>query len=324
MSKRRIYSDLIDVNVRDFEVTDEHDFDTYVAKFLAFTTSKNRSKHTVKYYEDKLRIWRNTLESLGITTDISRDDPLSVETIEAVTDHYIRGKSWKYSAVAAILRAVKAFANYLRKTGVIDVHGFDEFVIGKGSPAPLQTFKEAEVFRLLAQTDPQRFAGLRDYVIILTFLETGVRLRELCDLSLSDVDMGDRVLSVYGKNQTLRYVPFQANYASVLRQYLKVRGRSDSNALFITQDDERLNGRTIQQRLKRYGKQASITDVRVSPHTFRHTFAKWYVKNGGDPFSLQTILGHTTMDMVRVYVNMYGTELDEAHRKFSPLKNILK
>src|SRR5690606_23288356 len=110
----------------------------------------------------------------------------------------------------------------------------------------------------------------------------------------------------------------------VLRQYLKVRGNSPSKALFISQDDEALSSRRIQELLRDYGKQANITNVRVSPHTFGHTFAKMYIQNGGDPFSLQTILGHSTMDMVRRYVNMYGKEIDEAHRKFSPLSRILR
>ena len=159
---------------------------------------------------------------------------------------------------------------------------------------------------------------------MLTFLETGIRLRELCDLEVADVDFTDRVLKVLGKNGSYRYVPFQAKFAKTMRQYLKVRGESDSNALFITQDDTKLQRRTVQQFLRKYGKQANITDVRVSPHTFRHTFAKIYIQNGGDPFSLQTILGHSTMDMVRKYVNMFGKELDEAHRKFSPLNNLFR
>lgn len=321
MAKRRKYSDLVDINVRDFEVSDSYDFDTYVEQFIAHTSSKNRSSHTLKYYKDKLHIWRVTLEEIGITTDVSM---LNRETIEAFSDYLIRKKGWKYSSVTAVLRAVKAFANFLRSTEVIESHGFDQFVIGKGKNAPVHTFKEQEILRLLAQTDPKLFVGVRDYVIILTFLETGIRLRELVDLNVSDVDLTDRVIKVFGKNQSFRYIPFQSKFANILRQYIKVRGRSDSDALFITQDDERVKGRTIQDRLRKYGKQASITDVRVSPHTFRHTFAKLYIKNGGDPFSLQKILGHSTMDMVRVYVNMFGSDLDEAHRKFSPLNNILK
>jgi integrase/recombinase XerD len=75
----------------------------------------------------------------------------------------------------------------------------------------------------------------------------------------------------------------------------------------------------VQQMISKYGKLAKMTKVRVSPHTFRHTFAKMWILNGGDAFSLQKILGHTTMDMVRNYVNLASSDVQIQHRKFSPL-----
>ena len=325
MSKRRTFSDLVDVNVRDFEVPSEQvtdNFDDYVKDFIAYTTSKNRSKGTISFYRDKLSNWRRELDTLGLSTSVH---DISLEAIEAFVHNHVYKKGLRYSSAVNTLRGVKAFANYLKSRGVIESHGFDKFVIGKGENTPIQTFSETEVHQLLSQTDPKLFVGIRDYTIILTFLESGMRLRELCDLRLSDVDFDDRVLRVFGKNQSFRYVPFQAKYAGILRQYIKVRGKSTTDKLFITHDDDPIKGRTVQDALRKYGKRAGIPpDVRVSPHTFRHTFAKWYIQNGGDPFSLQKILGHSTMDMVRTYVNMFGKELDEAHRKFSPLNNLFR
>src|SRR5699024_6446452 len=132
------------------------------------------------------------------------------------------------------------------------------------------------------------------------------------------------LIRIFGKDQNLRYDPFQAHFGRVLRPYLKIRRDSATDAIFITHDDAPMQGRSVQDMLRKYGKQASITDVRVSPHTFRHTFAKMYIQNEGDPFSLQKILGHSTMEIVRRYVNMFGKELDEAHRKFSPLSKLFR
>src|SRR5699024_9723493 len=154
--------------------------------------------------------------------------------------------------------------------------------------------------------------------------ETGIRLRELADIRLKDVKIQDRYIVIHGKNQSIRHVPFQTKYAKRLRQYLKVRGICDSDALFITQDNEKMARRSIQQAISRLGKQAGILDKRVSPHTFRHTFAKWFIKNGGNIFALQKILGHSTLDMVRTYVNLFSSEVDDEHRKASPLNNIIK
>lgn len=83
-----------------------------------------------------------------------------------------------------------------------------------------------------------------------------------------------------------------------------------------------LSKRHFQERIHDLGKAALITGVRVSPHTFRHTFAKLFILNGGDAFSLQAILGHSTLDMVRHYVNLFSSDVQEQHKKYSPIENL--
>src|SRR5271168_2940756 len=76
--------------------------------------------------------------------------------------------------------------------------------------------------------------------------------------------------------------------------------------------------------MKRYGRQAGIEGVRVSPHTLRHTFAVMYIRNGGDSFSLQEILGHSTLEMTRRYVHLARRDVAEQHKKFSPMEALAK
>ena len=78
----------------------------------------------------------------------------------------------------------------------------------------------------------------------------------------------------------------------------------------------------VQQMLRRYGRKAGITGVRCSPHTFRHTFARNYLLNGGDIFSLQKILGHSSLASVRIYLNLFATDVKKQHRQFSPVDNM--
>jgi integrase/recombinase XerD len=108
----------------------------------------------------------------------------------------------------------------------------------------------------------------------------------------------------------------------VLIKYLKVRGEIPNPTLFVSLDGLKMTGRTFQETLKEYGKRAGIKGVRVSPHTLRHTFAKMYILNGGDPYSLQEILGHTTQDMVKIYVNLWKPEKKIQHQKASPIRNL--
>ncbi len=100
-----------------------------------------------------------------------------------------------------------------------------------------------------------------------------------------------------------------------LKTYLKVRGEDLlTDALFITLDDTPLTTRQIQERIKYYGDKAGIKNVRCSPHTFRHTFAKLAIKNGADIFTLQEILGHESVQMVKKYVTMFSKDVKEGHR----------
>ncbi|WP_430154200.1 tyrosine-type recombinase/integrase [Paenibacillus algorifonticola] len=96
----------------------------------------------------------------------------------------------------------------------------------------------------------------------------------------------------------------------------------DCDSLFVNIDNNTFKVRGIQQAIKLYGQDARIKGVHVSPHTFGHTFAKMYIMNGGDAFSLQKILGHTSLDIVRMYVNLFGTDISEKHDRHSPIENL--
>lgn len=320
-SKRRTFIDQVDVNVRDFDIDSEHSFDYYIRLFIEHTSAKGRAKDTLLFYEKTIGIWRDVLEEIGLSTSIHA---ITEDTIRKFIHHYTKARGNKYTAAMTQLRGVRTFANFLLKERLIDSHGFLTFSLNNANMSEIDTFSELDVILILEQCDIKTFTGFRNYMIILTVLETGIRLRELADIRLKDVKVQDRYIVIHGKNQSIRHVPFQAKYAKRLRQYLKVRGICDSDALFITQDNEKMARRSIQQAISRLGKQAGILDKRVSPHTFRHTFAKWFIKNDGNIFALQKILGHSTLDMVRTYVNLFSSEVDDEHRKASPLNNIIK
>lgn len=111
---------------------------------------------------------------------------------------------------------------------------------------------------------------------------------------------------------------------SQLKKYVSIRGYVESDALFVTMDGTALTRRGIQNRIEKYGVLAVIKGVRCSCHTFRHTFAKISVQQGANIFELQSILGHTSMEVVKIYVNLFGTDVRESHKKFSPLKVLEK
>jgi integrase/recombinase XerD len=121
------------------------------------------------------------------------------------------------------------------------------------------------------------------------------------------------------KTKKARLVPLSTKTITILKDYIKETEDFNSEVLFVTYDGMPLSDNTVRKNLQDWGKKANITSKRVSPHTFRHTGALFYVLNGGDPFSLQKILGHSNMSMVRKYIQMTDTDVKRQHNTFSPI-----
>ncbi|MNP31446.1 Tyrosine recombinase XerC [compost metagenome] len=153
-------------------------------------------------------------------------------------------------------------------------------------------------------------------------LDTGCRLEELEGIRIDNIYWKERQIKVYGKGRKERLVPFSPRLDEHLRQYIAYRGLLDHDFVFVNIDNKPFRRRGIQQTIRNIGAGSGVTGVRVSPHTFRHTFTKMYIMGGGDAFSLQKILGHTSLDVVRIYVNLFGVDLSGQHLKYSPLNRI--
>jgi integrase/recombinase XerD len=109
-----------------------------------------------------------------------------------------------------------------------------------------------------------------------------------------------------------------------MHDWLSVRGHFvGSDWVFVTRQGAKLDGRNVERILERYAAKAKLVDVRVSPHTLRHTGATLFIRNGGDPFALQRLLGHSDISTTMIYVHMAGTALREAHAKASPVDRLL-
>lgn len=187
----------------------------------------------------------------------------------------------------------------------------------------VETFSTKQLEKLLRKPDLRAFTGLRDYTLMLFLLETGVRVNELIGIDVQDVKFKDGVVRIRNtKNNFERVVPIQKKMKDTLEKYIAIRGIVECPALFVTIDGTPLSKKQLQHRITKYGKDTGLNGVRVSPHTFRHTFAKLSVQAGANIFELQQILGHSSMEMVRVYVNLFSDEVKNSHKNFSPLKEL--
>ena len=290
-----------------------------VDALISDNRKRGLSEDTNKYYLGHLTVYRRFIENV-----LEETAPISPTQrhLDAFIDYRTNTLGYGMNGVKTSIRAIKRYSSFIHSLGRSDIDELASFTMPKSSDNIIETFSETDIRRLLSVCDTQTFVGYRDYVIINFLLDTGVRLRELVDIRLEDVNMADGFVSILGKNRQYRTVPLSDMMANYLTEWTKVRGSSPSNYLFITQDDRKMSRRSVQERLAKYGKKANIKNVRVSPHTFRHTFAKMFIISGGDVFVLQDILGHSTLEMVRKYVRLFSSDLKRNHGVHSPLKQL--
>lgn len=160
----------------------------------------------------------------------------------------------------------------------------------------------------------------RNHAIILLLLDTGMRANELCSLTLDDIDTKNSRLKVMGKGAKERYIPYSPRTGQVLWRYMLKRKSDFTNRLFVNTTGEPMNRDRLLKQLHSIGGRAKVTNVH--PHRFRHTFAINYLRNGGDPYTLKMILGHSTLTMVYHYLAIAQSDVDARHRLASPVMHM--
>lgn len=289
-------------------------WDLCVTSFMESMTLRNLSWYTKKHHKENLKHMHEILKAapLKVTSDNLK---------KAILKMFERKLS--PTTINHHIRTTQQFFAFLTEEGYLLEDTSKPLKKVKAPKVIIESFTEDQIRELIAQPNRKAFVGFRDYCIMLVLLDTGLRLSELLGIRLEEVDLQQRKIKVVGKGAKERYVYFQTQTRDALKKYLEVRGSSLHHSfLWISREDGPLKRETIQCRLALYGKKAALTNVRVSPHTFRHTFARLFIINGGNTLALQNLLGHSTLEMVRHYVNLWGTDLQAMHRKFSPVDKL--
>ena len=168
----------------------------------------------------------------------------------------------------------------------------------------------------------RRATGLRDRAIVLTLLDTGLRASELCRLDVENVnlELGEIRVQPFGAGQKTKPRTVFVGKASkkVLWQFFAKRDEIElSHPVLLTIQERRMNRHNLRSMLRRLGERAGVPKVHA--HRFRHTFAIQYLRNSGDVFSLQRLLGHSTLSMVNRYLALASADVAKAHRLASPV-----
>jgi site-specific recombinase XerD len=298
--------------------------------------SEGKSPNTIVIVEASVRYLSEFLAANDLSTNATR---IGIEELRRFIAHlreqprfahhrFTRPQGGHLSGhtINAYLRALQAFWAWLKREDLIEENPFTRLRIPKAPKKVIPIFTDEQLHRLFAAIGTTTPVGYRNYTVILTLLDTGIRCSELTSLKLADVNLESRLLKVWGKGSKERLVPIGAKVQKALWKYL-ARYRPEPatpryDQIFLTRDGHPLTKDRVEAIVERYGKKAGITGVRLSPHTFRHTMAITFLRNGGDVFSLQRILGHSQLEVLRGYVNLAQSDISRVHQRNSPADNL--
>jgi integrase/recombinase XerD len=236
---------------------------------------------------------------------------------------------------------LKSFFTWAHQREFIDSNPTDAVPRPKFIDKPVDPFTREEIERLLQACKHSRLSEpkgrqsfrtvrptyRRDEALILFLLDTGVRASELCALRLCDVDMSTGEVTIqHGKEGGAKGAKGRTVFVGkatrrTLWRYLVERGvqADDQTLLFTTIEEKPLNRDSLRLIFRRLGKAAGVK--KCHPHIFRHTFAINYLRSDGDVFTLQTLLGHASLEMVKRYARIATIDLQRSHGRASPVDN---
>ncbi len=218
-------------------------------------------------------------------------------------------------SVAGYVRTLKVFGNWLHAEELAEASAFRSLRKPRVPVKLIEPVPDDTLRRLLG------LASVRDRAILLLLLDTGLRVSEAAGIQLGDLHP-DGSVKVMGKGAKERIVPIGSTARGAIVRYIGQRGPGTPDAPLFLGRRGALDWRGMQQVLKRLKTRAGVTG-RCSLHSLRHTFARSYLVNGGDVFSLQQILGHTTLDMVKRYVSLADADVAAKHRVASPADRLM-
>jgi len=186
----------------------------------------------------------------------------------------------------------------------------------------LKNYDECNIKKFIQAIDTSTFAGLRDYIMCLFIIDTGIRPSEVVQLKKEDIDYDGRQVhlrSEITKTRTARTVPV-SEY--ILKKIRKLHSYEiwDNQYLFCNSEGEKLKTLSFRHNIH---KVALKTGINLTPYDFRHIFATTYIRNGGDAFTLQRIMGHTKPSMTMIYVNLNPQDLSIVHARINVLGNFV-
>ncbi|MCP4666595.1 MAG: tyrosine-type recombinase/integrase [Deltaproteobacteria bacterium] len=298
--------------------------------------SEGKSPNTITVVTSSVRYLEQFLVAQGLSTDVNNIDIqilrrfiVDLQQRPRFANHPLtpcQNEPLSGHTINAYARGLQSFWAWLQREEFISHNPFLKMVIPKPPRKVIPIFSEKQLQDMLAAIDLSASDGCRDLAILEMLVDTGIRSQELRDLRLQDINLENRLMKVRGKGSKERHVPFGAKVQKAIWKYVEMHRPEPANPrydhVFLTRDGCSIKKNRLRGIVRKYGQRAGIQGVRLSPHTFRHTMCVMFLRNGGDVFTLQRITGHSSLEILRGYINLAQSDIVEIHRRNSPIDNL--
>ena len=224
-------------------------------------------------------------------------------------------------SINSYTRTLKVFFSWCNEEG----HSNLNIKLYKAAETVKEVYTDDELLALLKKPEANcNFCEYRNWVIINFLLNSGCRAATVRNIQNQDVDLARKQIVLrHTKNGKVQVIPLCSSMVAILRDYMVVRGGGGSDYLFCNEFGDLLTENALRLAIVRYNTARGVQ--RTSIHAFRHTFARKYLVDcGGDAFSLQRLMGHSTLKMTRHYCNLFNDDIIESHEQRSPLTHLTR
>lgn len=274
---------------------------------------KQSSPNTINAYQNDLRKLEAFLNQQGIET--------ASKITETTLNSYVLSLEKEGMSPASVSRhiaSMKAFLLYLLRNGDIHHDPSVRIKAPKVIKKPPHIIEEDKVLKLLNQPDLNTNKGIRDKAMLELLYATGIKVSEIINVKLSDINLSGRFLTCKDKQE--RSIPFGAAAYNAIKAYMDIRetefNKKHSEYLFLNSQGEQLTRQGFWKILKNYAKKAGIEDI--NPNMIRHSFAAHMIENGADIGVVQRFLGHTDISTTQLYLSSNNQNIHEVYMNAHP------
>ena len=288
-----------------------------VIEFLKYLKEeKNYSKYTVINYGKDLKLFLTFLKD----EKIEKLDKVDYQIMRKYLS-FLYDREYSKKAIARHISSLKSFFKYLLREKKIKENPMALITspkLDKKLPKVLYNNQLEDFLNVVDLTTP---LGQRDNVILETIYSTGVRVSELVSIKISDIDFSSKKIKILGKGQKERYVLYGSVLAKKLDLYLN-DGRikllkNNNDYLLLNKDGNKITTRSIEKIIEKYIKKSNL-NIKITPHTLRHTFATDMLNNGADLKTVQELLGHESLSTTQIYTHVSNEHLRSVYLNTHP------